>query len=70
MTFDRAVFVPALLALLALVGYAGLFPDSSEQTFLDLQAGIVEYASWYYVLVVAMENRQEKSRFLRMALPG
>lgn len=51
---DRKVFVPATLVLLALVVFAGLAPASSEALFADVQSAIVRYASWYYVLVVAI----------------
>tara|TARA_R110000823_G_scaffold195624_2_gene326913 strand:+ start:912 stop:2879 length:1968 start_codon:yes stop_codon:yes gene_type:complete len=52
--FDRAVFLPAVAILLLLVVVAGLFPGGSERAFQFLQDGIVHYASWYYVLVVAI----------------
>lgn len=51
---DRSVFIPATLVLLLLVIFAGTMPDASEAMFAKLQAGIVRYASWYYVLVVAI----------------
>ena len=51
---DKAVFWPASAALLALVAFAGLRPKLSEHLFQVLQDAIVLYASWYYVLVVAI----------------
>ena len=54
MVVDRAVFIPAISLLLLLVTLAGLFPEGSGKAFQSLQAGIVHYASWYYVLVVAV----------------
>ena len=51
---DRSVFVPATLVLLALVVFASLAPSTSETLFADVQSAIVRYASWYYVLVVAI----------------
>ncbi len=54
MVIDKAVFFPALGALLLLVAFAGLFPETSETSFQAVQTGIVHYASWYYVLVVAI----------------
>lgn len=54
MVFDQAVFIPAVSILLLLVAAAGLFPERSESAFQALQGGIVHYASWYYVLVVAV----------------
>jgi len=51
---DRMVFLPSTVVLLALVVFAALAPDSSEALFADLQSAVVRYASWYYVLVVAI----------------
>lgn len=51
---DKAVFWPASAVLLALVVFAGLKPKLSEGLFQRLQDAIVLYASWYYVLVVAI----------------
>ena len=51
---DRAVFIPATLILFALVIGAAIAPSASEALFQQLQAAIVRYASWYYVLVVAI----------------
>lgn len=51
---DRAVFIPATLILLVLVVGAALAPAASEAMFARLQDAIVRYASWYYVLVVAI----------------
>jgi choline/glycine/proline betaine transport protein len=51
---DRAVFIPATLILLLLVLSTALAPDASEAMFQQLQDAIVRYASWYYVLVVAI----------------
>ncbi|RBP50666.1 BCCT family transporter [Arenicella xantha] len=51
---DRPVFYTSIIALLALVAYAGLMPKQSGEFFSLLQSGIVTYASWYYVMVVAI----------------
>ncbi|MFO7550241.1 MAG: BCCT family transporter [Haliea sp.] len=51
---DKAVFWPASAVLFALVLFAGLKPKLSEGLFQRLQDAIVLYASWYYVLVVAI----------------
>jgi choline/glycine/proline betaine transport protein len=51
---DRAVFVPATLLLLILVVAAALSPVASGTLFQQIQDAIVSYASWYYVLVVAI----------------
>lgn len=48
------MFFPATFLLLLLVAFAGFAPETSELFFARLQAGIVRYASWYYVLVVAI----------------
>ncbi len=53
-TVDKPVFFTSLALLGCLVAYAGLFPSESGEVFAMLQAGIVEYASWYYVLVAAI----------------
>lgn len=53
-TIDKPVFFTSLILLGCLVAYAGLFPAHSDSLFAGLQAGIVEYGSWYYVLVVAI----------------
>lgn len=47
------VFWPALIIILALVGYAVALPDAAEQTFSSVQGWIVENLGWYYMLVVA-----------------
>ncbi|MEM1187054.1 MAG: BCCT family transporter [Pseudomonadota bacterium] len=51
---DRSVFVPAVLLLALLVIGSALAPAASEALFQSVQAAIVRYASWYYVLVVAI----------------
>lgn len=48
------VFWPALIIILALVGYAVALPDAAEQTFSSVQGWIVEHLGWYYMLVVAV----------------
>jgi choline/glycine/proline betaine transport protein len=53
-TLDRPVFFwsAGLLALIVLA--AAALPQQTESVFARLQDGIVSYASWYYVLVVAV----------------
>ena len=51
---DRAVFFPAIAFLLSTVGIVLLFPGASEAAFGAMQAAIVEHASWYYGLVMAI----------------
>lgn len=51
---DGAVFFPATSALMLLVLGAAVAPTKSGQLFQQVQDAIVEYASWYYVLVVAI----------------
>lgn len=51
---DRQVFLPATGLLLALVMFAALAPAASADLFAAVQDAIVRYASWYYVLVVAV----------------
>lgn len=51
---DRPVFFTSVVALSLLVAYAGLMPEHSGAFFSQLQSAIVTYASWYYVMVVAI----------------
>ena len=51
---DSAVFYPASAFLLITVAIAALSPEKTRDFFQSLQAGIVAYGSWYYVLVVAV----------------
>ncbi len=51
---DRGVFLPSTLVLLLFVVGTALAPEASEELFQRAQAAIVRYASWYYVLVVAI----------------
>ena len=51
---DRAVFLPSIVFLLSTVGVVLLFPDASSSAFGALQATIVENASWFYGLVMAI----------------
>jgi choline/glycine/proline betaine transport protein len=51
---DGWVFWPSLLLLAALVATAALAPQASSSVFQQLQDAIIRYASWYYVLVVAI----------------
>ena len=51
---DRAVFIPSIVFLLSTVGIVLLFPDASGSAFGTLQAAIVENASWFYGIVMAI----------------
>lgn len=51
---DKPVFWGSMFFLVILVSFTALFPSVSAQLYEGLQAGIVKYASWYYVLVVAV----------------
>lgn len=51
---DKPVFFIAIASLLMIVAYAGLMPEHSHNFFGLLQSAIVKYASWYYVMVVAI----------------
>lgn len=51
---DRGVFLPSTAILLLLVLTAAIAPETSNAILEDVQAAIVTYASWYYVLVVAI----------------
>ena len=54
LVIDHSVFWPATGVLVLLVLLAGLAPASSNAVFQAMQDAIVHYASWYYVLVVAI----------------
>jgi choline/glycine/proline betaine transport protein len=51
---NRPVFVWANVLILALVAYAGLAPEHAVKHFAALQAAIIAYAGWFYVLAVAL----------------
>jgi choline/glycine/proline betaine transport protein len=51
---DRQVFVPAATILLILVAFSAMAPESAGGFFQTIQNTIITYASWYYVLVVAI----------------
>ncbi len=51
---DRQVFIPAVTVLLLLVTFSAFAPDAAGELFQDIQDTIVQYGSWYYVLVVAI----------------
>ncbi|MEC8159255.1 MAG: BCCT family transporter [Pseudomonadota bacterium] len=51
---DRAVFIPSIVFLLSTVSVVLLFPDASGAAFGALQAAIVENASWFYGIVMAV----------------
>lgn len=51
---DKQVFIPSATILILLVAFAALAPEIASETFQDIQNAIVEYASWYYVMVVAL----------------
>ncbi|MCR9185988.1 MAG: BCCT family transporter [Halieaceae bacterium] len=51
---DAGVFWPSMCLLAALVGVAAFLPQASSALFQHLQDAIIRYASWYYVLVVAI----------------
>ncbi|WP_346837246.1 choline BCCT transporter BetT [Microbulbifer sp. SAOS-129_SWC] len=52
--FDPPVFYTSTAVLLLLVAYAVFFPEDATQRFKALQAGIVDYMGWYYILIVAI----------------
>jgi choline/glycine/proline betaine transport protein len=51
---DKAVFTPSIVFLLSTVGIVLAFPDASGSAFGALQATIVENASWFYGIVMAI----------------
>lgn len=52
--FDNQVFVPSAAILTLLVGFAAISPEFAGGVFQAIQDAIVQYGSWYYVLVVAV----------------
>ncbi|AOS97172.1 High-affinity choline transport protein [Microbulbifer aggregans] len=52
--FDPPVFYTATGVLLLLVAFAVMFPQTATTFFEQMQAWVVDYWSWYYVLVVAI----------------
>ncbi|SHG92890.1 BCCT family transporter [Ferrimonas marina] len=53
-SLNRPVFISATAMLLALVLLAVSFPDGAAEQFAQLQAHILEKASWFYVTTVAV----------------
>ncbi|MGV0035850.1 MAG: BCCT family transporter [Candidatus Azotimanducaceae bacterium WSBS_2022_MAG_OTU7] len=51
---DPPVFFTAVALIVATVLAAAIWPAGMGEMFQSVQAGIVRYASWYYVLVVAV----------------
>lgn len=51
---NKPVFYWSALLLVFVVGGSALAPEFANRLFGDIQAGIVTYGSWYYVLVVAI----------------
>lgn len=51
---DKPVFFSSLLIVIALVLAATSMPEATGAVFGQIQAAITQYASWYYVLVVAI----------------
>lgn len=53
-SFNPAVFYPAAAIIGALCLISALLPNQTEQIFSVVQSGIISYASWFYVLSVAI----------------
>jgi choline/glycine/proline betaine transport protein len=51
---NSAVFYPASGLVISLLLFTLVFPQTSAVFFQNLQASIVEYGSWFYILVVAI----------------
>jgi choline/glycine/proline betaine transport protein len=52
--FNKSVFIPATVAIFALVIFSAVFQSEARDVISYLQEQIVYYASWFYVLVVAI----------------
>lgn len=53
-SLNRPVFVGSSLLILALVLYSVLLPEHAQNQFAQLQSWIIDKASWFYVLTVAL----------------
>jgi len=51
---DKPVFFASVITVALLVVVATVMPEATGAVFASLQSAITEYASWYYVLVVAI----------------
>ena len=51
---DKPVFFASVIMVALLVVVATVMPEATGAVFATLQSAITEYASWYYVLVVAI----------------
>jgi choline/glycine/proline betaine transport protein len=47
------VFVSASAIIFGLLIYTAVLPKEAQQLFSVMQASIVDYGSWFYVLTVA-----------------
>ena len=53
-SLNRPVFFGSALLILALVLYSVLLPEHAQDQFAWLQSWIIDKASWFYVLTVAL----------------
>lgn len=53
-TLVLPVFLPALLLVGGLLGWAVLWPAAAEQTFLMAQGWVIHHFGWFYILSVAV----------------
>lgn len=53
-TINPPVFYGSAVLIAALVLFAGLFPQSAQDFFGQLQAWILDNVSWFYILAVAL----------------
>jgi len=53
-SLNRPVFFGSALLILALVLYSVLLPEHAQEQFAWLQSWIIDKASWFYVLTVAL----------------
>ncbi|MFT4938351.1 MAG: choline/glycine/proline betaine transport protein [Paraglaciecola sp.] len=51
---NKWVFLTSSCAIIALLFFTLLMPELAERSFSQLQGGIVENASWFYVMTVAI----------------
>ncbi|WP_430868215.1 BCCT family transporter [Demequina aurantiaca] len=53
-TLSKSVFWPAAVLIMGFVLYAVIWPESAEESFAQVQSGIISGFGWYYVLIAAV----------------
>jgi choline/glycine/proline betaine transport protein len=50
---NKPVFIPATVIIFVLIGFSVFAASDSQRIFGDINAAVVEYIGWWYILVVA-----------------